>query len=84
MDSLPKCAACCIAPAIRQPFWGMPDGKPAGLASLHLLDNAQCDLYGDPRRPAVYDQFKPEPAVCGEGRAEALPLLSALGQETAG
>ena len=83
MDCRPQCGACCIAPAIRQPFFGMPDGKPAGVACLHLLDNAQCDLYGDPRRPAVCDQFKPEPAVCGESRTEALALLSALEQETA-
>ena len=83
MDFRPQCDACCIAPAIWQPFWGMPDGKPAGLASSHLLENAQCDLYGDPRRPAVCDQFKPEHAVCGNRRSKALALLSALEQETA-
>jgi len=84
MDCRPQCSACCVAPAIRQPFLGMPDGKSAGVACLHLLDNAQCDLYGDPLRPAVCDQFKPELAVCGESSTEALALLSALEQETAG
>ena len=47
-------------------------------------DNAQCDLYGDPRRPAVCDGFKPEPVVCGQSRSEALTLLNALELETAG
>ena len=42
-----------------------------------------CCIYGDSRRPTVCDQFKPEPAVCGESRTEALALLSALEQETA-
>ena len=84
MDCRLQCGAYCIAPAIRQPFLGMPDGKPAGVACLHLFGNAQCDLYGDPRRPAVCDQFKPEPAVCSESRAEARVLLSAFEQETAG
>jgi len=83
MDCRPQCGASCIAPAIRQSFLGMPQGKPAGEACLHLLDNAQCALYGDPRRPLICEQFKPEPAVCGESRVEALLLMSALEQETA-
>ena len=62
----------------------MPQGKPAGVPCLHLLGNAQCDLYGDPRRPAVCDGFKPEPAVCGQSRSEARTLLNALELETAG
>jgi hypothetical protein len=61
----------------------MPQGKPAGEACLHLLDNAQCALYGDPRRPLICEQFKPEPAVCGGNRTEALALLVALERETA-
>ena len=84
MDCRPQCGACCIAPGIRQPFLGMPQGKPAGVPCLHLLDNAQCDLHGDPRRPAVCDGFKPEPVVCGQSRSEALTLLNALELETAG
>ena len=83
MDCRPQCGACCIAPAIRQPFLGMPQGKPAGVACSHLLDNARCALYGDPHRPEICEQFKPEPAVCGENRIDALALLSALEQETA-
>lgn len=84
MDCRPQCGACCIAPGIRQPFFGMPQGKPPGVPCLHLLDNAQCDLYDDSRRPAVCDRFKPETAVCGHSRSEALTLLNALELETAG
>ena len=83
MDCRPQCGACCIAPATRQPFWDMPDGKPVGLACSQLLDNTQCGFYDDPRRPAVCDQGKPEPAVFGNSRSEALALLSALEQATA-
>lgn len=83
MDCRPRCGACCIAPAIIRPFWGMPDGKPAGAVCAHLLSDAQCGLFGDPRRPAVCEQFQPEPFTCGDSRDEALVLLGALERDTA-
>ena len=75
-----KCGACCIAPSISSPIPGMPDGKPAGVPCIHLSDNYRCQIFGDPGRPKVCDQFKAEPEVCGTNREEALMLLSSLEQ----
>ena len=36
------CGACCIAPSIKQPFFGMPLGKPAGEVCVHLLEDMGC------------------------------------------
>jgi hypothetical protein len=79
----PLCGACCIAPAIAQPFWGMPEGKPAGMACVHLSTGSKCELFGDPRRPSVCAHFLPEPSVCGDSREEALNLLTLLETRTA-
>ncbi|MFZ0280896.1 MAG: hypothetical protein WAL29_04560 [Bacteroidales bacterium] len=58
----------------------MPDGKPAGIKCIHLLDEYKCALYGLPERPLVCGAFKAEPEFCGKGREEALEILSALSQ----
>ena len=79
----PRCGACCIAPAISQPFWGMPEGKPAGMTCVHLSTESECALFGDPRRPSVCAHFRPESSVCGGSRAEALNLLTLLEIATA-
>jgi Fe-S-cluster containining protein len=78
-----NCGACCIAPSIRQPYWGMPAGKPAGVACAHLRGDASCGLFGDPRRPDVCKHFEPHPSVCGTHRADAMALLVALEHQTA-
>ncbi|MBT6351699.1 MAG: YkgJ family cysteine cluster protein [Halieaceae bacterium] len=78
-----NCGACCIAPSISIPFWGMPHGKPAGVACVHLSPEASCLLFDDPRRPAVCSSFQPEGAVCGRTREEALHLLGSLELRTA-
>lgn len=83
MNCRPHCGACCIAPAITRPFWGMPEGKPAGRVCAHLLSDARCGLFDDPRRPAVCEQFQPERSTCGDSRDEALSLLGALERDTA-
>ncbi|MAC37325.1 MAG: hypothetical protein CME47_07555 [Halieaceae bacterium] len=77
------CGACCIAPSISIPFWGMPHGKPADVACVHLSAEALCLLFDDPRRPAVCSSFQPESAVCGQTREEALHLLESLELRTA-
>lgn len=74
------CGACCIAPSINQPFWGMPNGKPAGVRCVHLDSKWQCSLFGDPRRPALCAAFAAEPDVCGADRGEALELLRVMEQ----
>ena len=76
------CAACCIAPAIVQPFHGMPQGKPAGQPCVHLDAQRRCGLFGRPERPAFCRDFSPEPAFCGDSREQALRILAALEEST--
>ena len=45
---------------------------------IHLTDDYRCDIYMDPGRPKVCDQFKADPEICGTSREEAMILLSAL------
>ncbi len=85
-DSLPlpapacrsACGACCIAPSISSPIPGLPDGKPAGVRCPHLSPALACDLFGDPRRPAVCSSFMPSREMCGASRSEALLFLHRL------
>ncbi|NWL77890.1 hypothetical protein DM872_13615 [Pseudomonas taiwanensis] len=78
----PGCGACCIAPSISSPIPGMPSGKPAGERCLHLSVENLCQLFGDPRRPAVCGAFDADPEVCGDSRDEAIRLLGWLEQAT--
>ena len=73
-----QCGACCIAPSISSPIPGMPDGKPAGVACIHLTSDFRCRIFGDPDRPGVCEKFKADHVVCGTSRHEALILLTAL------
>ncbi|WP_293369137.1 YkgJ family cysteine cluster protein [Nevskia sp.] len=79
----PGCGACCIAPSISSAIPGMPDGKPAGVRCVQLRDDQSCAIFGDPRRPAVCSGLKPDPAMCGSARAEALAFLDRLERATA-
>lgn len=72
------CGACCIAPSIERGFYGMPDGKPAGVACVHLDSQMRCVLFGDLRRPRLCRDFAPEPALCGESRQQALERIAVL------
>ena len=78
MQCREACGACCIAPSIARPYYGMPDGKAAGQACVHLDANLRCLLFGDPRRPGFCGTFAAEPAVCGESREQALAILAEL------
>ncbi|MCR9106703.1 MAG: YkgJ family cysteine cluster protein [Gammaproteobacteria bacterium] len=82
MECRTGCGACCIAPSIVQPFYGMPQGKPAGVACVHLSAEKACGLFGDARRPAACTQFQAEVNYCGRDRDEALLILSELEQAT--
>ena len=77
------CGACCIAPAIVTPYYGMPGGKPAGVRCVHLSEDLRCELFEDPWRPAACGAFQASPEFCGEDRAEALRILARLEAETA-
>ena len=78
MECREKCGACCIAPAIKQPFYGMPQGKPAGVACVHLDRHLGCQLFGDPRRPQVCADFRPEVSFCGTSQQEAMQIMLTL------
>ena len=81
MECREHCGACCIAPSISSPIPGMPDGKPAGVACIHLSVDYRCLIFKDPNRPKVCDQFKAEPEVCGTSREEAMLLLGDLEED---
>ncbi|MGB2832550.1 MAG: YkgJ family cysteine cluster protein [Methylotenera sp.] len=83
MDCKPNCGACCTAPSINSPIPGMPNGKPAGVPCIQLLDNFRCAIFGKPERPAFCASLQPSEEMCGpEGvenqREYAISWLSNL------
>ncbi|RTE86509.1 MULTISPECIES: YkgJ family cysteine cluster protein [Gammaproteobacteria] len=82
MECRMGCGACCIAPSISSPIPGMPQGKPANTRCIHLSDDNLCNIFGQPERPKVCDEFSAQSYVCGNSREEALILLTQLEVET--
>ena len=78
MECRENCAACCIALSISSPIPGMPEGKPAGVTCIHLIDDYKCNIYTSSDKPKVCDDFKAEPQFCGSDREEAMRILSSL------
>ena len=76
------CGACCIAPSISSSIPGMPHGKPAGVRCIQLDAANRCQLFGQPERPEVCRRLKPEPAMCGANREQALRILAELEADT--
>ncbi len=76
------CGACCIAPSINRPFYGMPDGKPAGVRCVHLDDSLACMIFDDPRRPSACAAFAPSEELCGRDAGEAIIMLERLEQSS--
>ncbi len=76
------CGACCIAPSISSDIPGMPDGKPAGTACIHLTADYCCQIYNRLDRPKVCGEFQADPEVCGITREDAMILLGDLEQVT--
>lgn len=56
----------------------MPHGKPAGVRCVQLDGDNRCRLFGLPERPQVCRRLRPEPAMCGASRAQALERLRRL------
>jgi Fe-S-cluster containining protein len=77
------CGACCIAPSISSPIPGHPHGKPAGVRCAQLSADHRCLLFGQPQRPAVCANLRPERQMCGDSAAEAFAYLNALESATA-
>ena len=78
----PGCGACCVALSISSPIPGMPGGKPAGVRCRHLTADGLCAIYDSPDRPSVCANLRPEPAMCGASREEAMRYLEALEEAT--
>ena len=72
------CGACCIAPSINQAFYGMPHGKKAGQACVHLDNDKFCQLFNDERRPQCCHDFTAEHELCLSNADEALQALTLL------
>lgn len=77
-----NCGACCIAPSISSAIPGMPNGKPAGIACIHLDNNYQCSLFQKSSRPIVCGRLKPCFEMCGNNREQAMHYLTQLEQLT--
>ncbi len=56
----------------------MPQGKPAGVRCVQLMDDSRCAIFADPRRPAVCAGLKPAAEMCGTSREFALNYLATL------
>ena len=50
----------------------MAQGKPAGVRCIQLDASNRCQLFGDPRRPAVCTSLQPSIEMCGSEQAHAL------------
>ena len=83
MQCRPDCGACCIAPSINSPIPEMPNGKPAGVRCVQLLDDFRCAIFGKPERPAFCVSLQPNEEMCGneaigQSREYAIAWLSRL------
>ncbi len=61
----------------------MPLGKPAGIACVQLDERGACRIFGQPERPAVCVNLRPQLSMCGGSRGEALAMLADLERATA-
>jgi uncharacterized protein len=80
MECRKNCAACCIALSISSPIPGLPDGKPAGVRCIHLLDDLRCAIYYSEDKPKVCEDFKAEEEFCGSNQEEAMRILFSLSE----
>ena len=83
LNCRPGCAACCIAPSITTPMPGMPNGKPAGVPCVQLMDDLRCALFGKPERPTFCGGLQPSAEMCGETREYALQWIARLERDSA-
>ena len=55
----------------------MPDGKPAGVKCIHLMDDYRCAIYNN-GKPKVCEEFNAEEEFCGTNQEEAMRILGSL------
>ena len=61
----------------------MPNGKPAGVRCIQLLDDFKCALFGKPERPTFCGNLQPNVEMCGDEflenpREQAIAWLAQL------
>lgn len=74
----PHCGACCTAPSISSPIPGMPNGKPAGVRCVQLMEDERCAIFGLPERPACCSGLQASAEMCGEDKGQAMLWLTQL------
>ena len=60
----------------------MPNGKPAGVRCVQLLEDQRCAIFGRPERPACCSGLQPSAEMCGVDREHALHWLARLDDAT--
>ena len=60
----------------------MPNGKPAGVRCIQLLNDFKCALFGKPERPAFCGGLQPSLEMCGVVQAHAITWLTNLERAT--
>ncbi|WP_083444797.1 YkgJ family cysteine cluster protein [Herbaspirillum rhizosphaerae] len=83
MNCRPHCGACCTAPSISSPIPGMPNGKPAGVPCVQLMEDLRCAIFGKPERPACCSGLQASAEMCGDSREAGMFYLTRLEQLTA-
>lgn len=79
MECRSGCGACCIAPSIHSPYFGMPNGKKANEMCVHLQPHTfQCAIWGTQHYPETCLKFAPSEMFCGNNREEAIRILTDL------
>jgi hypothetical protein len=61
----------------------MPNGKPAGVRCVQLMDNNGCAIFGKPERPAFCAGLQPAADMCGTSREAAMLWIATLEEATA-
>jgi hypothetical protein len=61
----------------------MPNGKPAGVPCIQLMDDLRCAIFGQAERPACCSGLQASEEMCGEERNYAIRWLAELELATA-
>jgi hypothetical protein len=56
----------------------MPNGKPAGVPCVQLMDDLRCAIFGQPERPACCSGLQASQEMCGDSRIVAMQFLTQL------
>jgi hypothetical protein len=60
----------------------MPNGKPAGIPCVQLMEDLRCAIFGQPERPACCSGLQASLEMCGDNRAYAIRWLDELEHAT--